>query len=506
MRTIGYLLLSGFVLGGCALEQGRDVDLAGATVDGVIGVEDERPAAAEPCSAGVWSGDYEIENQADLDALEGYTEVTGSIFFDHDADDITEISGLSCLVTVGGGIHIFGTPQMVTGLQNLRDVGGSLTFADDDHFFAPTFTASSSGSFNELRSVGGLSITADRRAGVMIVDGFDNLRTVHGNLTFSGGDFRIFGFSDLEEVTGTLRGSDTGTPDDIEIYGMRDLSRVGRLSFEGVGRVVLDGLVDLELVDGDVEFLYTGELVLSGLTELERVNGDFVLDTAGPVDTTPLEDLTLIEGGLLIYDGPEDETSQMSTVEFVELEVLGGDLVVDGFNSPLTLGAFPELESIGGSFVIEEPDDLGDIVGFDELEYIGGDLYFEELTGERLVGFTDLEIIGGDLTLKEIEDLTEFDAFDDLEEVGGHLVFDELLVTSLSGFGDLASIGGDLILTENSLLESLGLDELTQLGGESLRIRDNPSLSSCAAEALAAHLSANGFSGAVFIEDNAPCE
>ena len=541
MRTIQGFLISGLALGGlggCVAGDLGDGAIATDSADEAATIAPQGDAetpvhAMDGCDAGVFVGDLTINNQADLAALEGYTEITGSILFDPDAE-ITEISGLDCLLAVGGSIVMYEQPELVTGFQNLRSVGGNLGFSDDDHSFAPSAALaplSTVSIFNELRSVGGaLYFHPDHRREALVLDGFHKLRTIGGNLAFGGADFEVYGFDELEEIGGKLRGSDTGTPDDIAIYGLNELSSVSEIEFQGVGQVVISGLNDLERVDGDLAFLYTGDVSIDGLTDLERIDGDFVFDEAGavvltglgeleridgdlvfneagPLDTTPLVELEYIAGDLFIESGPEDDSTQMSVLELSELEHLGGDFYIEGYGSPMQLGAFAELEYIGGDLTIDEADDLGDIVGFNELEHVAGSVFFNEPTGARLVGFAELETVGGSFEIKEAKGLSDFYAFGELEEVGGDFVMDEVDdAISFATFAELSRIGGNLTITDNGELETLGLDELDELGGTHLRIEGNELLCTCEAQALADHLVAEGFTGTVTIANNAICE
>lgn len=440
-------------------------------------VEDGTPAPATACDAGTWTGSYNVSNQSDLDALAGYTEVTGSIIII--TDDIVHIPGLDCLVSVGGDLRIVDNRKLetVTGFENLRAVGGALAIGGNRYL-------GSIGGFGELRSAGRLAFEENGRLLgplVFVVDGFDKLRTVHGNLSFANNHFQIFGFDELELVEGSLVGSQGGGPEGktIEIHGMRDLSTVGGILFEGMGSVVLDGLVDLERVDGDVK-----------------------IRDSGPVDTTALRDLSRINGDLIV-DG--FESAGTSILDFPDLEHIDGHFIVEDVGS-LELGSFSDLEFIGGDLRLHEAGIL-QIVGFEELEVIGGDLHLVDLPLQRLEGFNDLQRVDGSVRLKDLGSaLTEIAAFDELESIDGDLELIDNALVSLSAFDDLRSVGGSLTIDSNDALLSLNLPDLETLGGTSLVIRRNDLLSTCAAEDLVDWLQASGFAGAVTINGNGPCQ
>jgi hypothetical protein len=341
------------------------------------------------------------------------------------------------------------------------------------------------GGFGELRSAGGLSFEENGRLlgpQAFVVDGFAKLRTVGGDVRFANDDYQILGFDELELVTGRLTGSQGGGPegdDDIEIHGMRELSTAGGLLFEGTGRVVLDGLEDLEYVEGNVKFVTSGPVFTAGLRDLSRIDGDLVID--------------------------EVFGAEASVIDLPDLDHLDGSLIVKD-SGRVELGSFPSLENIGGDLVIHESD-VRNIVGFDELELIGGDFRVVAAPLERLEGFDDLASIGGNFFLELGVFMIELAAFDDLESIGGS--FDQIenyAMASISGFDDLASIGGNFNLFGNEQLQALGLDQLGALGGDSLSIQYNTALSTCEAEALLGRLRANGFTGPATIAGNGPCQ
>jgi hypothetical protein len=126
---------------------------------------------------------------------------------------------------------------------------------------------------------------------------------------------------------------------------------------------------------------------------------------------------------------------------------------------------------------------------------------------ERLEGFDDLQSIGNDFFLELGVDLIVLAAFEVVWRIGGDFdLIENYTLASISGFDDLQSIGGNFNLAGNEQLQSLGLDQLDDLGGDSLTIEYNTALSTCAAEALLDRLRAGGFAGSATIEENGPCQ
>lgn len=474
---IALIITMSVALAGC---QVGDADLNGARADQATAPpdsaseavpSDENPSPASTgCDAGVWEGDYVVATQADLDALAGYTEVTGDLRIED--SDIVHLSGPGCLTAVGEGLVVYDNfyLESLSGFDNLRTIGDRLVVVENSRL------ATLDG-FGELRSAGRVAFINNDLE--LVIHGFDELRTVTGDVKFENGHYQVFGFDELELIEGTLRIWNGNGPDgkNITIHGMNELSTVGSIQVEYMGHVALDGLVDLE-----------------------RVNGSVVFDNCVTVDTRGLRDLSRIDGDLL-FD--YDDYIAGSFIDFPDLEHIGGHFVIE--SGEIELGAFNELEFIGGDLRFDETN-IPEIVGFDDLEVVGGTFMLHECPRDRLVGFNDLKEVGGDLILNEIEDsVLELAIFDELESIGGMLELRNNELVSFSMFDDLRSIGGDLLIHNNEV-QSLGFPDIEVLGGAVLDIRWNEPLPTCEAEALLARLQANGFAGSAIIDANGPCQ
>lgn len=470
-------------LGGCAIGDAGTEDGAADLEHGALAAtsvlsEEGADVPSGACDAGAWAGDYAIASQAEIDALSGYTAVTGALRIGP-SDEPLDLSALACLTEVGGELAIAGNRQLLA-------VEG----------------------FNELRSTGRLRFTDNGpRHGLFVIDGFDKLRTVDGSLLLGNGKMRIDGFAELELVSGRLSIESSGR--DVAIYGMGELSTVDEMFISDTGALVLEGLSDLERVEGNVTLRSAGPFDTSALIDLSHIGGDLWLDgddlDEEVANVLDLPELKQLGGSLLV----EDFESPLAIGAFAELETIGGSLIVRDMFSDFTIGSFAELEYIGGDFMFVELDgDMPSLIGFDELERVEGELRFDEMTIERLEGFSELEYVGGDFVLDELEDMEVFDAFAELEYVGGNFEFvdAESLGSEYSGFPELEYIGGSLEMSHNEGIDSLKLGDLEALRGERLIIRSNAQVSSCEIEALRAHLIANGFYGYSTIEDNGPCQ
>ncbi len=94
------------------------------------------PAYAVPdCyvgEAGVWNGNHTINDLTDLEALSGYTSVTGDLTISDTT--LTSLDGLECLTHVGGFLYIEENDSLTSlaGLEKLEYVGDRLAIWEND--------------------------------------------------------------------------------------------------------------------------------------------------------------------------------------------------------------------------------------------------------------------------------------------------------------------------------------------------------------------------------------
>jgi len=88
----------------------------------------------------VWKGDYIIESDMDAQALNGFTEVTGSLLirceetdFHKCSEELFSIEVLDNLILIGGDLIIVGNQSLTTlaGLDSLTTVGGDFTITEN---------------------------------------------------------------------------------------------------------------------------------------------------------------------------------------------------------------------------------------------------------------------------------------------------------------------------------------------------------------------------------------
>lgn len=103
--------------------------------------------AAKHCSELVWEGDYEINSIEDLEALSGYTEVTGGLRILY--SNLPNLDDLECLASVGGlSTRVEDDLPILKGLDNLKTIGGSFSISTDYNYVEKIE------GFNNLESIG----------------------------------------------------------------------------------------------------------------------------------------------------------------------------------------------------------------------------------------------------------------------------------------------------------------------------------------------------------------
>jgi hypothetical protein len=227
-----------------------------------------------PNSSTVMTGDYIIENESDLQLLNGYTTVTGSLTI---GPDIQSLEALESLTTIGRELGILQNNYIknLTALENLTSIGGFSIYSND-----------------ALTSLDGL-----------------------GNITSISGDLWI---KENDALT--------------NLSGLENLASIGKHMYIENNKAItsLSGLGNLASVGKDMYILNNAALTsLSGLENLSSVGGGLEI-WKNPVLTSlsGLENLTLIGGFLYIINNDALTTLGMTGLQ----KVLGN---FDIINNPL---------------------------------------------------------------------------------------------------------------------------------------------------------------------------
>jgi hypothetical protein len=199
-----------------------------------------------PCIT-IYNGDLTLSSQAEVDAFY-FTEITGNLTIGGDyniSSDITNLTQLSSLISVGGNLDIFKNDFLTNlgGLENLTYLGG---FFSSMNMFA-------------LKNV----------------DGLRNLTSINGNLILAGNPSlsNIDGFENITSVGGYLQIAANGLLTNIK--GLQNLISVGSW-FDIVNNASLtnlSGLEKLTTVVGNLD-IHSNEALTSFCDLYPLIKGD----------------------------------------------------------------------------------------------------------------------------------------------------------------------------------------------------------------------------------------
>ena len=403
----------------------------------------------------LYPGDLILTTQLAIDSFpNNFTEIEGNVLIS--GTNVTNLSPLSNLTTVGGSIEISSTSFLYTlnGLQNLSgDVSGDLVIRSNSNL-------SQIDVLSQLGNVAGqLRIANNRR--LVQIDGLSNMESVGANVEISQN-------GNLKEVDG--------------LSGLQNIG--GDLFVKNNEKLVnLDGFDNVVSVGGGIE--------ISSNKGLERLSGFNGLTYVGGNGTLK---------GIII-----DENRLITNISgFNALNSLEGYIVLVNNDALITIGGFQNLEKIGNRLAIIFNRQLKHINGFDALTNTGGDLTLEynpELL--KIDGFTNLTAIHGEFELSNNSLLLDINALSQLQSIDGNvrIEYNDKLrnldglsglntigasiniwfnegIENLDGLNNLTTIAGDLMLWDNDVLTSIkGLGNLTSVGGD-LRIYSNPIIES----------------------------
>jgi hypothetical protein len=185
---------------------------------------------------------------------------------------------------------------------------------------------------------------------------------------------------------------------------------------------------------------------------------------------------TEIEGDVLIGGWNGSDISNLNGLNV--LSSIGGDLIIAGNNTLISLTGLENLTSIGGSLSIGSEyygnSSLVNLSGLENLTSIGNDIII--LLNEDLMSLTGLEnltSIPGSLLIVGNDALTSLAGLDNITAIGNYFqlfivengtVIGNPALASLSGLESLTSIGGNTIIGGSALASLSGLESLSSIG------------------------------------------
>jgi len=294
-----------------------------------------------PVQAQVFTGDLTLSTQADVDAF-SYTEITGSLRI-VDAQEITNLDGLSSLISVGGELAILDGAVLpnLDGLNSLTSVDGGVAILGNA--VLPNLDGLSG-----LSSVGGGLVISGNAS-------LDNLDSLPG-VTSLGGSLEISGNAVLTSLGG--------------LSGLASIA--GGLSIRNnTALASLDGFSSLTSVGGGFAIRMQGALrSLEGLRNLTSVGGDLIIE--GNASLTSLDEFHRVT---TVRTLTIEDNDRLPTLHGLNgITSVGGDFVIRGNAALTSLVALGEIASISGHMIIEDNTMLPSLDGLSGITSVGGDV------------------------------------------------------------------------------------------------------------------------------------
>jgi hypothetical protein len=208
----------------------------------------------------VWQGDYYIKDSTDVQLLNGYTEVTGSLMITE--SNIRTLSGLENLTSVGGDLEIKynDTLRSLSGLENITSIGGELNIKSN-------YVLKDLSSLDNLTSIGG-DLDVKNNDVLTSMSGLENLISVGGDLNVENNDV-LTSLSGLENITSIPEGLVIRYNDHlISLSGLENLTSVGNLIITNNADLTFLGMTGLHRIDGDFEISVNPLLFITLAEEL----------------------------------------------------------------------------------------------------------------------------------------------------------------------------------------------------------------------------------------------
>ncbi|OUS31097.1 hypothetical protein A9Q99_04605 [Gammaproteobacteria bacterium 45_16_T64] len=339
-----------------------------------------------------WEGDFLVGSIEDINKLEGYTSINGTLsimpFTSEESDNslldgdnqviaISKIDHRDLKYTLPLGIRT--EENLITdisALENINHVGGNLNVFHNERL-------TSFDKLNNLLSVDG-NLMVYKNNQITDLEGFNNLTVLGGDLYFQSNQ-------NLESI---------------------------------------DALKGLQRLEGAAVFAWNEKLTdLAGLENVSSVGGRLSVTGSSSLESLgALSNIEFVGGNLEIRNN--DLLTSLSGLE--SLLTVGEDLVIDGNEALLSLDSLENLSSVFGATIRSNP----------------------MLT--NLEGLNNLTEIPGNIMVEYHKSLQSLSALGMVDFVGGNLdVTHNYVLENLSGLAGVTRIEGILNIQQNSVLTSI---------------------------------------------------
>ena len=379
-----------------------------------------------------------------------------------DSNAITQVDGLSNLVTIKGDLKLFSSQLSdISGLSNLTTIEGDLRIGDGSE---------------------GTALTN--------LDALSNVTTLGGLL--------LFGNDQLEDVDGLSQV--TTIAGDVQIGSSSTASANDRL-------IQLDGLSGVTSIGGDFYLQYNPSIAdLNGLLALETVGGKLVIQ--GNAALGACEGIAPLLG----YDGSASggasgvggtqtivsgNRAGCDSIEEVLASYSGQVLTRPSYcaaSSTITLISQDDVDGFVTTYgdcdatpygLTIDSNTITQVNGLSNLVTIKGDLKLYSSQLSDISGLSNLTTIEGDLRVGDGSEgtaLTNLDALSNVTTLGGLWLFGNDQLENIDGLSQVTTITGDVLIGSSStaqandrLVQLDGLSGVTSIGGD-FYLQYNPSI------------------------------
>ncbi len=528
--------------------------------DAAGNVSDSSEITIDLFEENVYVGHYIINDQSSLDALAGYTEVTGVLSIGS-TSLVSNLDGLEYLFTVGEQLKIINNTDLIdiTGLRNLQSVSSisiqyndsltnlngleKITSISNDLLITQNDLLENIDGLSNLTSVGDFLTISSNPALTSLeplsnvgsdvnylrilyndsltnLNGLENITTVNEDLDLvtNRNLVNIDGLANIISVGNNLTiTSNISLPDLGWLSGLSNLTTVGGDLTLRNNDLVTDygALAALVSIGGNLNIIHNDSLTDLGLPALTTVNGDFTI-TDNPV-LPPIQagDLlsqlvgftgtATIENNLEnIYDGDYTISDQSTLDAFYGYTGITGNLSVYNTSLIYNLDGLEHLIEVGGDLTLSNNIDLVDIDGLSNITSVGGSLFiFFNSVLTSLAGLSNITSVGVAVIIGGNDSLPNLNGLNNITSVPGWFrIQNNFALTSLIDLNNITSVGGDLEISGNTALTDLnGLSNITSVGSN-LEISDNVVLPTCEAEWLRNNIGVENIGGTITISNN----
>lgn len=420
----------------------------------------------DPVDPPTWYADADGDGYGDATTtLSACAAPPGYLADDQDCDDADPTRALTCdstspscttLTPYPGDVHQtgFGSATALSSFcVTYNAIDGNLRLSNTDLTDLSVLSC--------LCTVGG-DVLLDHNRTLTSMAGAEHLASIGGDLVFSGNTAltTLAGLDALTSVAGTLS-LDSRTPL-TDLTGLGGLTDVGGITLANTSLQTLDGLEALTTIDRTLSMSSNRNLTsLTGLSGLQTVGGSVELSSHPRVTTlSGLDALTTIEGALVLMemDGLTDMTGLGGLVS------IGDDFTVIGANLQTSFAGLASLTTVHGTLTWYSNTLLSSTDGLQGVTSLGGlTIDSNAPSSYDLTGLSALTEITGNIYVN-LPVVWTFEGLDALTSIGGAVgVYNVASGSSFAGLGNVTVVDGSL--NASGIPDYNGFDSLTTIGG-----------------------------------------